>query len=105
MRFRPNVQADQEAAAKRDEGARDREMKRVVAENDKRLRQEIEAKRLIVDEQGEKVIDISFNSDSARKVETETGTATQTEEFDYLFHTLTAKPLFDKTYLANHNDK
>jgi len=38
-------------------------------------------------------------------VETETGTATQTEEFDYLFHTSTAKPPFDETYFANDNEK
>lgn len=36
-------------------------------------------------------------------VENDTGTATQTEEFDYLFHTSTAKPPFDETYFANDN--
>ena len=99
------LQADLEAAAKRDERARDREMKRVVAENEKRLREEIEAKRQKLGEPGKKVIDISFNSDSAMEVETETGTATQTEEFDYLFHTSTGKPPFDETYFANDNEK
>ena len=39
------------------------------------------------------------------EVETETGTATQTEEFDYLFYTSTAKPPFDETYFANDNEK
>ena len=38
------LQADLEAAGKRDERLRDREMKRVAAENEKRLREEIEAK-------------------------------------------------------------
>ena len=80
-------------------------MKRVAAENEKRLREEIEAKRQKIGEPGEKVSDISFNLDSAREVETETGTATQTEEFDYLFHTSTAKPPFDETYFANDNEK
>ena len=37
------LQADLEAAAKRDKRARDREMKRVVVENYKRRREEIEA--------------------------------------------------------------
>ena len=39
------LQADLEAARKRDERVRDREMKRVATENEKRLREEIEAKR------------------------------------------------------------
>lgn len=39
------IQADLEAAAKRDKRSRDPEMKCVVAENEKRLREEIEAKR------------------------------------------------------------
>ena len=99
------LQADLEAAGKRDERVRDREMKRVAAEKEKRLREEIEAKRQKISEPGEKVSDISFNSDSAMEVETETGTATQTEEFDYLFHTSTAKPPFDETYFANDNEK
>ena len=99
------LQADLEAAAKRDERARDREMKCVVAENEKWLREEIEAKRQKIGEPGKKVIDISFNSDSAMEVEPETGTATQTEEFDYLFHTSTGKPPFDETYFANDNEK
>ena len=80
-------------------------MKRVAAENEKRLREEIEAKRQKIGDPGEKVSDISVNSDSAMEVETETGTATQTEEFDYLFHTSTAKPPFDETYFANDNEK
>ena len=44
-------------------------------------------------------------SDSVMDVENETGTATQTEEFDYLFHTSTAKPPFDESYFANDNEK
>ena len=39
------------------------------------------------------------------EVETETGKATQTEEFDYLFHTSTTKPPFNGTYFANDNEK
>lgn len=65
----------------------------------------IEAKRQKIGEPGEKVIHISFNSDSAMDVENETGTATQAEAFDYLFHDLTAKPPFDETYFANNNEK
>ena len=53
-------------------------MKRVAAENEKQLREEIEAKREKIGEPREKVSDISFNLDSAMEVETETGTATQT---------------------------
>ena len=59
------LQADLEAAGKRDERVRDREMKRVAAENEKRLREEIEAKRQKIGEPGEKVSNISFNLDSA----------------------------------------
>ena len=68
---------------KQDGRARDQEMKCVVAENEKQLREEIEAKRKKISEPGGKVIDISFNSDSAMEVKTEMGTATQTEEFHY----------------------
>ena len=46
-------------------------MKRVMAENEKRLREEIEARDKKIREPEEKVIDISFNSDSAMEVETE----------------------------------
>ena len=99
------LEADLEAAAKRDQRAKDREMKRTVAENEKRLREEIEAKRQKPCEPGGKVTEISFNSDSAMKVETETGTATQTEELDYLLPTSTAKPPFDVTYFTNDNEK
>ncbi|PFX25495.1 hypothetical protein AWC38_SpisGene9882 [Stylophora pistillata] len=98
------LQADLETAAKRDQRARDREMKRIVAENEERLMEEIEAKRQKIGEPGEKVTYISFNSDSAMKVETETGTATQTEQFCYLLHTSTAKPPFDEAYFANGNE-
>ena len=47
-------------------------------------------------------MDISFDVYSAMEVgtESETGTATQTEEFDYLFRTSAVKPPFD-----NGNDK
>lgn len=56
-----------------------------------------------IGEPGEKVTEISFNSDSVMDVENDTGTATQTEDFDYLFHTSTAKSPFDETYFANDN--
>ena len=46
-------------------------MKRVMAENEKRLREEIEARDKKIRELEEKVIDISFNSDTAMEVETE----------------------------------
>ena len=39
------LQADLKAAGKQDERVRDHEMKRVAAENEKQLREEIEAKR------------------------------------------------------------
>ena len=48
-------------------------MKRVMAENEKQLREEIEARDKKIREPEEKVIDISFNSDSAMEVETENG--------------------------------
>ena len=101
------LQADLEAAAKRDERARDRELKRVAAEQERRLREEIESKKQKLNEPGEKVMDISFDVYSAMEVETEseTGTATQTEEFDYLFRTSAVKPPFDETYFDNDNDK
>ena len=46
-------------------------MKRLVTENEERLREEIEAKRQKIRQPEGKVIDISFNSDSAMEVETE----------------------------------
>ena len=76
-----------------------------MAENEKRLREEIEAKRQTIVEPGEKVIDISLNSDPAMKVEPGTGRASETEAFDYFFHTLTAKPPFDETHFANDDEK
>ena len=39
------------------------------------------------------------------ETESETGTATQTEEFDYLFHTLAVKQPCDEAYFAHDNDK
>ena len=98
--------ADSEVAAKRDERARDRERKR-VAEEERRLREEIEAKKQKVNEPGAKVMDISFDFDSAMEVGTdsETGTSTQTEEFDYLFRNFSVSQPFDETYFANDNDK
>lgn len=54
---------------------------------------------------GEKVTDISFNSDSAMEVETEKGTPMQTEEFDSLFHASNAKPQFNESYFAHDNEK
>ena len=49
-------------------------------------------------------MDISFDVYSAG-TESERGTVTQTEEFDYLFCTSAVKPPFDETYFANDNDK
>ena len=39
------------------------------------------------------------------ETESETGTATQTEEFDYLFHTLAVKQPCYEAYFAHDNDK
>ena len=52
-------------------------------------------------------MDISFDFDSAMEVGTdsETGTATQTEEFDYLFRNFSVSQPFDETYFANDNEK
>ena len=80
-------------------------MKCGAAENEKQLQEKIDSKRQKIGESGEKVIEISFNADSAMEVGTEMGTATQTEEFDYLFHTSTVKPPFDETYFANDDEK
>lgn len=80
-------------------------MKRVAAENEK---EETDSKRQKIGEPGEKVMDISFDADSAMemgRLETEMGTATQTEEFDYLFHTSTVKPPLDEAYFANDDEK
>ena len=100
------LQADSEVALRRDERARDRERKR-VAEGERRLREEIEAKKQKVNEPGAKVMEISFDFDSAMEVGTdsETGTATQTEEFDYLFRNFSVSQPFDETYFANDNEK
>ena len=100
-----------EAAAKRDERARDRELKRPVAverEIEKQLREEIKRKKQKLNESGERVMDISFDLESVMNVEPEsgeTGTATQTEEFEYLFRTSASRPLFDETYFANDDEK
>ncbi len=104
------IQVELEAAAKRDERARDRELKRVATERERRLREEINAKKQKIDEPGQKIMDISFDIDSSMELEadsdnTETGTATQTEEFDYLFCNSTVKPPFDETYFANDDAK
>ena len=48
------LQADLEAAAKRDKRARDREKKRVAAENEKRLQEEIDFKRQKMVNQGKR---------------------------------------------------
>lgn len=52
-------------------------------------------------------MEISFDFDSAMEVGTdsETGTATQTEEFDYLFRNFSVSQPFDETYFANDNEK
>ena len=100
-----------EAAAKRDERARDRELKRRVAverEIEKQLREEIKRKKQKLNESGERVMDISFDLESVMNVEPEsgeTGTATQTEEFEYLFRTSASRPPFDETYFANDDEK
>ena len=39
------------------------------------------------------------------ELETESWTAKQTEEFDYLFHTLSVELPFNQTYHANDNEK
>lgn len=64
------------------ERVRDRERKHAAEE--RQLREEIESKKESVDEPGAKVMDISCDFDSAMEVGTdsETGTATQTEEFE-----------------------
>ena len=58
------LQADLEVAAKRDERARGRELKRVAGERERQLWEEIESKKQIIDEPGVKVIDISFHFES-----------------------------------------
>ena len=94
------LQGSLEAAAKRDERTRDRELKSIAAE--------IESKKQKLNEPGEKVMDISLNLDLAMEVETqrssETETAAQTEEFDYLFRIAVVKPPFDETSFANDDD-
>ena len=58
------LQAYLEVAAKRDERARGRELKRVAGERERQLWEEIEFKKQIIDEPGVKVIDISFDFES-----------------------------------------
>jgi len=80
-----------------------------LVQNFKGFEKKIESKKQKLNEPGEKVMDISFDLDSAMEVETEsseTRIGTQTEEFDYLFRTAVAKrPPFDETYFADENDK
>ena len=109
------LEAGLAAAAKRDERTRERELKRaererqhneeVKAEKERQLQEEIKAKRQKLNEPGEKVIDISFENDHSIEAEPETGTATQTEDFDYLFRESTVKPSFDESYFAEDEDK
>ena len=54
------LQAYLEVAAKRDERARGRELKRVAGERERQLREEIESKKQIIDEPGVKVNDGHF---------------------------------------------
>ena len=53
-------------------------------------------------------MDISFDLESVMNVEPEsgeTGTATQTDVFEYLFCTSASRPPFDETYFANDDEK
>ena len=53
-------------------------------------------------------MDISFDLESVMNVEPEsgkTGTATQTEEFEYLFCTSASRPPFNEMYFANDDEK
>ena len=59
------LQVDLEVATKRDERARGRDLKRVAGERERQLREEIESKKQKLDKPGEKVIDISFDVESA----------------------------------------
>ena len=104
------MQVELDAAAKRDERARDRELKRVAAERERWLREEIESKKQKIDEPRQKIMDIAFDIDSAMELkadsaDTETGTMTQTEELDHLFCNSAVKPPFDEIHFANDDAK
>ena len=85
------IQVELEAAAKQDEKARDCELKRVAAERERWLREEIESKKQKIDEPGQKIIDIAFDIDSAMELETDSAN--------------TVKPPFNETYFTNDDAK
>lgn len=80
-----------EAAAKRSERARERELvkKPAFEKRERELELERTAKRQKLNEPGEQVSNLSFegNEDEEKKLTVEAGT--QTEEFEYLFSSLT----------------
>lgn len=92
-----------QSSAKRDERRRLREKLRVEAQDKLReqLRQEVEAKKQKINEPGIQVEDNGI--ENIFDTDVETGVATQTEEFDYLF--VTAEKPFEENWFAGDDEK
>ena len=94
------LEGDLEAAAKREERQRIRDVKRVERERlekERQLEEEREAKKRKLNEPGLEVKDVSFT-------EGETGVGTQTEKFEYLFTSMPEKP-FDEDWFIDDDKK
>ena len=95
------LQADLEVAAKRDERARGRELKRVAGERERQLREEIESKKQIIDEPGVKISDISFEVESAGGTKlSNTGFVLHLLRSNFLFPLASAlvPPVFERNF-------
>ena len=95
------LQAYLEVAAKRVERARGRELKRVAGERERQLREEIESKKQIIDEPGVKVIDISFDVESAGGTKlSNTGFVLHLLRSNFLFPLASAlaPPVFERNF-------
>lgn len=92
-----------QSSAKRDERRRLREKLRVEAQDKLReqLQQEVAAKKQKINEPGIQVEDIGIKN--IFDIYMETGVATQTEEFDYLF--VTAEKPFEENWFAGDDEK
>ncbi|XP_068741732.1 uncharacterized protein [Montipora capricornis] len=97
-----------EAAAKRSEKARERELvkKPAFEKRERELELERAAKRQKLDEPGEQVSSLSFEGNESKEKKTTVEAGTQTEEFKYLFSSLNIdrKP-FDRWEFVQNEEK
>lgn len=75
--------------------ARERKLKRdldAIAEREKTLKAEIEVKRQKLNESGQEISDLDFQSSEQDSVEASNEKGKQTEDFDYLVTQPTGRP-------------